>query len=33
MSQGVVALWMRGEEQARRAEELVAALGFPVARA
>jgi prephenate dehydrogenase len=32
MSEGVVALWLAGEEQARRAEELVARLGFPVAR-
>ena len=33
MSEGVVALWISGEQQARRAEELVGALGFPVARA
>ena len=33
MSEGVVALWIAGEEQARRTEELVARLGFPVARA
>jgi prephenate dehydrogenase len=33
MSTGVVALWIAGEEPARRAEELVAKLGFPVARA
>jgi prephenate dehydrogenase len=33
MSEGVVALWIAGEEAARRAEELVAKLGFPVARA
>ncbi len=33
MSEGVVALWVTGEEPARRAEELVAELGFPVARA
>lgn len=33
MSEGVVALWIAGEEQSRRAEELVATLGFPVARA
>ncbi|HEY2258584.1 MAG TPA: prephenate dehydrogenase/arogenate dehydrogenase family protein [Solirubrobacteraceae bacterium] len=32
MSEGVVALWIAGEEAARRAEELVAGLGFPVAR-
>ncbi|MGO9489294.1 MAG: prephenate dehydrogenase/arogenate dehydrogenase family protein [Solirubrobacteraceae bacterium] len=32
-SQGVVALWVGGEGQAARAEELVAALGFPVVRA
>jgi prephenate dehydrogenase len=33
MSEGVVALWIAGEEQARRTEELVGRLGFPVARA
>jgi prephenate dehydrogenase len=33
MSEGVIALWIAGEQQARRAEELVATLGFPVARA
>jgi prephenate dehydrogenase len=33
MSEGVVALWISGEEVARRAEELVARLGYPVARA
>ena len=33
MSEGVVALWVTGEAQARRAEQLVAELGFPVARA
>jgi prephenate dehydrogenase len=33
MSEGVVALWIAGEEPARRAEELVDKLGFPVARA
>ena len=32
-SEGVVALWIAGEEPAARAEELVAELGFPVARA
>jgi prephenate dehydrogenase len=32
MSEGVVALWISGEEPARRAEQLVAGLGFPVAR-
>jgi prephenate dehydrogenase len=32
-SQGVVALWIGGEEQAARAEELIDGLGFPVARA
>jgi prephenate dehydrogenase len=31
-SQGVIALWVRGEEQAQRAEGLIAALGLPVAR-
>jgi prephenate dehydrogenase len=33
MSEGVVALWISGEEPARRAHALVAKLGFPVARA
>ncbi|MBV9001804.1 MAG: prephenate dehydrogenase/arogenate dehydrogenase family protein [Solirubrobacterales bacterium] len=33
MSEGVVALWIAGEQQARRTEELVGRLGFPVARA
>jgi prephenate dehydrogenase len=33
MSEGVVALWIAGEDPARRTEELVSALGFPVARA
>jgi prephenate dehydrogenase len=33
MSEGVVALWIAGERPARRAQELVAELGFPVARA
>jgi prephenate dehydrogenase len=33
MSEGVVALWIAGEEPARRAEELVGKLGVPVARA
>lgn len=32
MSEGVVALWVAGEGPARRAEELVSRLGFPVAR-
>ena len=32
MSEGVIALWIAGEEQARRTEELVGELGFPVAR-
>jgi prephenate dehydrogenase len=31
--QGVVALWVRGEEQAQRASALIAALNIPVARA
>jgi prephenate dehydrogenase len=31
--QGVVALWIRGEESAGRAQELIAGLGFPVAPA
>jgi prephenate dehydrogenase len=30
--QGVVALWVAGEEDAGRAEQLIAGLGFPVAR-
>jgi prephenate dehydrogenase len=33
MSEGVVALWIAGEEPAQRTEQLVARLGFPVARA
>jgi prephenate dehydrogenase len=33
MSEGVVALWIAGEDPARRAQELVGQLGFPVARA
>ncbi len=33
MSEGVVALWIAGEPEARRTEELVGKLGFPVARA
>ncbi len=33
MSEGVVALWISGEQAAERALELVAELGFPVARA
>ncbi len=33
MSEGVIALWIAGEEHARRTEELVVSLGFPVARA
>jgi prephenate dehydrogenase len=32
-SQGVVALWIGGETQAQRAQELVTGLGFPVVRA
>jgi hypothetical protein len=28
-----VALWIAGEQEARRTEELVGKLGFPVARA
>jgi hypothetical protein len=32
-SQGVVALWIQGEEQAERAVALIGALGIPVARA
>jgi prephenate dehydrogenase len=30
--QGVVALWIDGDEQARRAQQLIADLGYPVAR-
>jgi prephenate dehydrogenase len=33
MSEGVVALWIAGDQEARRTEELVGKLGFPVARA
>jgi prephenate dehydrogenase len=33
MREGVVALWIAGDETAQRAEQLVAQLGFPVARA
>jgi len=33
LREGVVALWIAGDEQAARAEELVGRLGFPVARA
>jgi prephenate dehydrogenase len=33
MSEGVVALWIAGQEMASRAEELIARLGFPVSRA
>ncbi|MGO9819934.1 MAG: prephenate dehydrogenase/arogenate dehydrogenase family protein [Solirubrobacteraceae bacterium] len=33
MSEGVVALWIAGEQPAEKAQELVAGLGFPVARA
>jgi prephenate dehydrogenase len=33
MSEGVVALWIAGEREADRAQELVSKLGFPVARA
>ena len=32
-SQGVIALWVRGDEEAGRAQELINGLGFPVARA
>jgi hypothetical protein len=31
--QGVVALWIGGEEHAARAQSLIADLGFPVVRA
>ncbi len=33
MSEGLVAFWIAGEDQADRAQQLVAGLGFPVARA
>ena len=33
MSEGVVAMWIAGEAEAARAEDLVGKLGFPVARA
>ena len=33
MSEGVVALWIAGEQAASQAQELVIGLGFPVARA
>jgi prephenate dehydrogenase len=33
MSEGVVALWIAGEQPATRAQQLVSELGFPVARA
>jgi prephenate dehydrogenase len=33
MSEGVVALWVGGEDESLRAEELIRNLGFPVARA
>ena len=33
MSEGVVALWIAGEEEARKAQDLVRRLGFPVAGA
>ena len=33
MREGVIALWIAGEETAARAERIVAELGFPVARA
>ena len=32
MTEGVVALWIAGADSADRAHELVAGLGFPVAR-
>jgi hypothetical protein len=31
--QGVVALWIGGDEHAGRAQQLIADLGFPVVRA
>jgi len=33
MTEGVVALWIAGEDAALRTEKLVSGLGFPVARA
>ena len=32
MSEGVVAVWVSGEERAQRAEQLISGLGFPVVR-
>jgi hypothetical protein len=32
MTEGVVALWIAGEGPAQRAQDLIAGLGFPVAR-
>jgi prephenate dehydrogenase len=32
-TQGIVALWVHGEDRAERVQELIAGLGFPVARA
>ena len=31
--QGVVALWVRGDDQADRAQRLISELNFPIARA
>ncbi len=31
--QGVVSLWIAGDEHAQRAQQLIARLGFPVVRA
>ena len=32
-SQGVLSLWISGDEESGRAQKLIAELGFPVARA
>jgi prephenate dehydrogenase len=33
MRSGAIAIWVAGDDEAARAEELIGALGFPVARA
>jgi hypothetical protein len=32
MTEGVIAMWVAGEAATERAQELIAGLGFPVAR-
>jgi prephenate dehydrogenase len=32
MKEGVIAMWIAGEASTERAQELIAGLGFPVAR-